>query len=81
MAQSQQMYQSTQSLLKRFHTSEITISQLKEELLAINPYTQTDSEHEYYASWIRENIDQYESGDLYVLSLTSSGSIAQSYVS
>jgi hypothetical protein len=59
-------------LLKDFHSHKICLKELSNKLLSLDS-------NKMYKEWILNNIKSYEEGETHVFSLTSSGSISNSF--
>jgi hypothetical protein len=66
-------------LIVSFHEHKITLDELYQALLDLNPYEDDSLYYEYYRDWIEFNIESTRLGSSTPLSLTSSGGILESF--
>lgn len=75
MGQRLQAKKAMRESLVKFHKKQINLEQLRGELLAINPYGESEMRHGFWVDWINQNVEDYKSGQTFVFSMHSSGSI------
>ena len=68
-------------IIEWFHNGLIDINQLEKIMLILNPYPKNSKicEWVFYNQWVQENIQLAKNGSTYILSLTSSGGMYESF--